>query len=58
MNKVTINETSEQQDKTGQHVKNFTYEALESRDAPKVQGGGLADEPLDQGGGKSKGGRV
>ena len=56
MKKVTINLTSEQQDKiraeTGEDVKSFTYEALESRDAPKVAGGGLDDGSLSRGGGK------
>ena len=40
MKKVTINLTSAQQDQiraeTGEEVKEFTYEALESRDAPKA----------------------
>ena len=60
MNKVTINQTSEQQDKaeTGEHAQDFTYEALESRDTPKFSGGGLADEPAVRGGGKGEGGRV
>ncbi len=51
MKKVTISLTSEQQDKiraeTGEQVKSFTYESLESRDAPKIAGGGL-----EKGGGK------
>ena len=57
MKKVTINLTSEQQDKiraeTGENVKTFTYEALESRDAPKIiAGSGSGDTPLSSGGGK------
>ena len=40
MKKVTISLTSEQQDKirseTGEDVKSFTYESLESRDAPRT----------------------
>jgi len=56
MKKVTISLTSEQQDKirseTGEDVKSFTYEALESRDAPKIAGGGLDDGSLSRGGGK------
>ena len=56
MKKVTISLTSEQQDKiraeTGESVRNFTYEALESRDAPKIAGGGLDDGALSKGGGK------
>ncbi len=56
MKKVTISLTSEQQDRirseTGEDVKSFTYEALESRDAPKIAGGGLGDSPLQRGGGK------
>ncbi len=56
MKKVIISLTSEQQDKirseTGEDVKSFTYEALESRDAPKIAGGGLDDGALERGGGK------
>ena len=56
MKKVTISLTSEQQDKiraeTGEQVKSFTYESLESRDAPKIAGGGLDDGSLSKGGGK------
>ncbi len=56
MKKVTISLTSAQQDQikaeTGEEVKSFTYEALESRDAPKIAGGGLADRPLEPGGGQ------
>ena len=51
MKKVTISLTSAQQDQiraeTGENVKSFTYESLESRDAPKIAGAGLGgDEPL------------
>ena len=56
MKKVTISLTSAQQDQikteTGEDVKGFTYEALESRDAPKSAGGGLDDGSLQRGGGK------
>ena len=41
--KTNRNETQE---------KSFQIETLESRDAPKIAGGGLADEPLQRGGGK------
>ena len=32
--------------------KAFQIEKLEERDAPKIAGGGLGDEPLQKGGGK------
>ncbi len=56
MKKVTINLTAEQRSQirseTGDDVQDFTYEALENRDAPKVAGGGLGDDPLKKGGGR------
>ncbi len=56
MKKVTISLTSYQQNQikaeTGEEVKNFTYEALEGGDAPKIAGGGLDDGSLSRGGGK------
>lgn len=56
MKKVTISLTSAQQDQiraeTGEDVKSFTYEALESRDAPKIAGGGPDDRALKGGGGR------
>ena len=56
MKKVTISLTSEQQDQirseTGEDVKSFTYESLESRDAPKPLAGG-GGGGLSQGGGLS-----
>ena len=44
--KVTIELTPEQKDRikseTGEDVKDFTYEALESRDAPKGNPGNIS----------------
>jgi hypothetical protein len=65
MSKVTIELTSAQREQirneTGDEVTGFTWEALESRDAPKIGGGvaefirtgdgGADDKPLQRGGG-------
>ena len=53
MSKVTIELTPEQRDQlrndTGDHFETFTYEVLESRDAPKVGGGASGFARLGEG---------
>ncbi len=61
MSKVTIELTSEQREQirheTGDEVVGFTWERLESRDAPKIGGGvsiqfaRVGEKPLIRGGG-------